>query len=76
MNTQSESSDPNKLTTADVASLFDVSPETVRRWVRQGKIRAESESPGGPLMFEPKEVAIFYMERSFRRYLNTPHDQE
>jgi excisionase family DNA binding protein len=30
----------------EVAELFDVDPETVRVWVREGKLRA-SRTPGG-----------------------------
>jgi excisionase family DNA binding protein len=62
------------LTTAEVARLFHVGPATVRRWTRQGKIRAFRLSPRGALRFRREDIAIAYLDRSIRRYLNNlPH---
>jgi excisionase family DNA binding protein len=59
----------NLLTTAEVARLFNVSPATVRRWCRKGKLEAVRTSARGPLRFKREEVAVAYLNRSLRRYL-------
>jgi excisionase family DNA binding protein len=64
------------LTTAEVARLFNVSPATVRRWTRQGKIRAFRTSPHGALRFRREDIAIAYLDRSIRRYLKNSRPQE
>lgn len=56
-------------TTRDVARLFGVSPATVRRWCREGKLEAMRTSARGSLRFKREEVAIAYLNRSIQRYL-------
>jgi excisionase family DNA binding protein len=46
------------LTPAEVAAVFRVSPATVARWVRQGKLPAV-ETPSGRNRFHPDDVAAF-----------------
>lgn len=59
----------NLLTTGEVARLFNVSPATVRRWCRKGKLEAVRTSARGQLRFKREEVAMAYLDRSLRRYL-------
>ena len=59
------------LTTSFVARLFGVSPATVRRWCREGKLEAVRTSARGPLRFKREEVAIAYLNMSMRRYLRS-----
>ena len=40
----------------EVASLFDVDPETVRVWVREGKLRARKTPGGRVLVFRRVDV--------------------
>lgn len=44
------------LTTADVAAIYQVEPETVADWVRAGKIRAVRTPGGRALRFLRSEV--------------------
>jgi excisionase family DNA binding protein len=69
MDIENEMNEANRLTTAEVARLFNVSPTTIRRWAQLGKLRAVRYSPHGPLEFERREVAAVYLDRSIRRYL-------
>lgn len=46
------------LTTAQVASHFDVSLKTVRRWVSDGRLNAVAPH-GRALRFDPKEIKRF-----------------
>ncbi len=66
----------NTFTTHDVARLFGVSPATVRRWCREGKLEAVRQSARGRLSFKREEVAVAYLNRSLRRYLKgQPHSK-
>gem|GEM_PF-1783483 len=58
------------LTTFDVAGIFGVHPSTVRRWCRQGKIRAYRTGLRGARSFNRENVAIAYLDRSIRYCLN------
>lgn len=46
------------LTTAEVAAVLRVSPATVGRWVREGKLPAVG-TPGGRNRFRPEDVTAF-----------------
>jgi excisionase family DNA binding protein len=59
----------NMLTTGEVARIFNVSPATVRRWCREGKLETVRKSARGQLRFRREEVATVYLDRSLRRYL-------
>lgn len=45
------------LTTAEVATRCKVHPETVRRWAREGSLKAIT-LPGGQKRYDPAEVAV------------------
>jgi len=49
------------LTTAQVAGIVDVHPETVRRWVNSGELRAIRLGPGrqARIRISPEELAAF-----------------
>jgi excisionase family DNA binding protein len=59
------------LTVRDVALLFGAHPSTVRRWCGRGKIKAYRTGPRGELMFKREDVAIAYLDRSIRHYLDS-----
>jgi hypothetical protein len=44
-------------------------PDTIRRWRQQGKIRAYRTSPRGDFMFLREDVAIAYIDRAIRKCL-------
>jgi len=69
VNTENEGNQTTRLTTVDVARLFNVSPATIRRWARLGKLGAVRASSRGPLEFERQDVAVALLDRSIRRYL-------
>jgi excisionase family DNA binding protein len=39
------------LTVGDVARMLDVSPETLRHWIRQGRVRPDARTLGGHARF-------------------------
>jgi excisionase family DNA binding protein len=43
------------LTIHDVAEIFEVSDETVRRWVADGRLR-HIRLPSGGIRFEPEDI--------------------
>ena len=46
-----------KLRVGDVATMFNVTPATIYRWVEQGKlIEGVSRTPGGGLRFDPGKL--------------------
>jgi len=49
------------LRAGEVATLFNVDPRTVNRWVKQGKL-AYFRTPGGHLRFHPEDI-----EQALRR---------
>ena len=57
------------LTTTDVARIFNVHRETIRRWSEQGIIKAYRVGPRGHRRFSREEVAVLYFERKIRKYL-------
>jgi excisionase family DNA binding protein len=44
------------LTTRDVADILEVTDETIRRWVAEGRIR-HVRLPSGQIRFEPDDIA-------------------
>lgn len=46
------------LTTKQVADLFHVSPSSVSRWVKDGRLAA-IRTPGGGLRFRVEDVSAF-----------------
>jgi excisionase family DNA binding protein len=59
----------NLFTTREVARLFGVSPATVCRWCRKGRLEAVRATARGPLKFRREEVAVAYLNRAMHRYL-------
>ena len=59
----------NTLTTGEVAGIFVVSPGTIRRWCRQGKLRTCGTGPRGARRFRRGDVAVVYLERAIQKYL-------
>ncbi|MBX6754529.1 MAG: helix-turn-helix domain-containing protein [Thermorudis peleae] len=55
------------LTVREVADQLRVSPETVRRWLRDGKLRGLWISDRGGWRIPASELARFIQERSERR---------
>lgn len=43
----------------EVAELFEVDPETVRVWVREGKLDARRDPGGRGLIFNRSEIEAF-----------------
>ena len=58
------------LATPGVARIFSVHPSTVRRWCRQGKIKAYRVGRRGNLRFKREDVAIAYLDRGIRHCLD------
>ena len=59
----------NMLTTGEVARLFNVHTDTVRRWSDQGIIKAYRIGPRGNRRFRREDVAVLYLERAIQKYL-------
>lgn len=51
------------LTAREVADTFGVSPETVLRWTRDGKLPA-IRLPGGAIRYRPAELEEWLAERA------------
>ena len=50
------------LTVSEVAKLLHVHPNTLRRWVDEGKIMAYKITRRGDLRFEPRDVNKYIKE--------------
>ena len=59
----------NTLSTSEVAYIFEVHPNTLRRWSREGKIRAERIGARGDRRFSREEVAVYYLDRAIEKFL-------
>lgn len=59
-----------RLTTNQVAEIFDTTPATVRRWARQGKI-PYIKGPGGRYIFLKADIQEYL--RSRRVEVNEAH---
>jgi excisionase family DNA binding protein len=44
------------MTTEEVSQRLRVTVDTVRRWVGEGRLRANRINPHGPLLFDPADV--------------------
>ena len=44
------------LTVREVADRLRVEPESVRRWVKEGKLTVAGRTPGGQLRFNEEDV--------------------
>ena len=57
------------LSTGEVAAIFEVHPNTIRRWSEEGKLVAEKIGPRGDRKFRREEVAVYYLDRAIEMYL-------
>ena len=57
------------LSTREVAGIFEVHPNTIRRWNREGKIQAERIGARGDRRFRREEVAVYYLDRAIEKFL-------
>jgi excisionase family DNA binding protein len=53
----------------EVASVFEVHPGTIRRWCRQGKIKAYHKGQRNRLFFKHEDVAVVYIAREVKKCL-------
>lgn len=52
------------LYTSGVAAIFQVHPNTIRRWSDEGKLVVEKTGPRGDRRFYREGVAIYYLDRA------------
>lgn len=57
------------LTTSQVAAIFEVHPNTIRRWCREGRLNSERVGSRGDRRFRREEVAVFYLDRAIQMFL-------
>jgi excisionase family DNA binding protein len=57
------------LSTSEVARIFEVHPNTIRRWSREGKIPAERVGARGDRRFRREEVAVYYLDRAIEKFV-------
>ena len=57
------------LTTSEVARLFEVHVNTVRRWCNQGILKACRIGPRGDRRFRREDIAVFFLERAIKKLL-------
>ena len=59
------------MTIGEVARLFNVHTNTVRRWSEQGILKAYRTGTRGDRRFRREDVAVFYLERAIKRHLKS-----
>jgi len=59
------------LTTGEVARLFGVHANTVRRWSDKGIIKAYRIGPRGERRFRRDHVGALFLEKAVRRYFRS-----
>ncbi len=57
------------LTTSEVARIFNVHVNMIRRWSDQGIIKSYRTSPRGDRRFRREDVAVLYLDRAIQKYL-------
>ena len=57
------------LTTGEVARIFNVHDNTIRRWSEQGIIKSYRIGPRGGRRFRREDVAVLYLDRAIQKYL-------
>lgn len=57
------------LTTGEVARIFNVHANTIRRWSEQGILKSHRISPRGELRFKREDVAVLYLDRAIQKFL-------
>ena len=61
------------LSTIEVAAIFGVHPNTIRRWCQEGKISAERTGTKGDRKFRREDVAVYYLDRAIQMFLKGKH---
>ena len=59
------------MTIGEVARLFNVHTNTVRRWSEQGILKTYRVGTRGDRKFRREDVAVFYLERAIKRHLKS-----
>jgi len=59
------------MTIGEVARLFNVHTNTVRRWSEQGILKAYRVGTRGDRKFRRKDIASFYLERAIKKHLKS-----
>ena len=62
------SSEP--LSVSEVARIFEVHSNTIRRWSDEGKLKVERIGSRGDRKFRREDVAVLYLDTAIQRYLN------
>jgi len=57
------------LTASEVARIFNVHADTIRRWSERGIIKAYRVGPRGERRFRREDVAVLYLDRAIQRLL-------
>ena len=57
------------LSTGEVAAIFEVHPNTIRRWCEEGKLGVEKIGPRGDRKFRREDVAVYYLDRAIQTFL-------
>ena len=58
-----------RLTTGEVARIFNVHASTIRRWSQQGILKAYRTGSRGDRRFRREDVAVLYLDRAIQKYL-------
>ena len=61
------------LTSGEVACIFGVSVDTVRRWSDQELIKAYRVGPQGSRRYRREDVAVLYLDRAIQKYPQRHH---
>ena len=59
------------LCTGEVARIFGVNTETVRRWNEKGHIKSYRIGPRSERRFLREDVAVLYLDRAIRKYIKS-----
>ena len=59
---------PNMMTVGEVARLFNVHTNTVRRWSERGILKTYRSGPRRDRKFRQRDVAVFYLERANKKH--------
>ena len=57
------------LSTSEVASIFSVHPNTIRRWCQKAYICAERTGVRGDRKYRREEIAVYYLDRAIAMFL-------
>lgn len=57
------------LTTSDIAHIFGVHSNTIRRWSEQGILKAYRVGARGDRQFRREEVAVLYLDKAIQKFI-------